>query len=252
MAETAESAAAKEEKREEKGEDGVVVMSPHGEAGDAAQDEEDTIVEVDDAEWQGVLEGVKRCRVVKIGSREEANGSSHVSVRSSLLDDAHVLALCLAPMLKCDSLKHLDLSEIRLTEQGIRAIRQAILVTPSHVEYLALRHNRIGDLGARMLLVDETGDKLNFRGGSHLKTVDLSHNLVTDEGADALAAALPSEHTITLLDLSENHISPDAQSRLLAAAADSGRVIEVTASTTWKDRDICMRVCGSRACTAFF
>lgn len=220
--------------------------------GQPSRDEEDVVVGVEDEQWQAALEGIKRCRVTKVGSRAEANGSSHVSLRSSDLDDEHILALCMAPMLKCDSLVHLDLSEIRLTVQGLRALRQAILVTPSHVEYLALRHNSISDDGLRILLIDEVDPaKLNFRGGAHLKTVDLANNLITDAGADMLAAALPSEHTITLLDLRENHISEGAQKRLQAAASESGRDIEVPAATLWKDRDLCYRACGTRACSFF-
>jgi hypothetical protein len=218
-------------------------------AGERASDEEDTVVDVDLEQWGQLVAAVKANRCAKIGARNDVDGETRFSLRSSTLDDDRIVELCMAPLLMNRTLRYLDLSEVHITALGLKAVRQAILISTAPVEYLALRHNNIDDHGLRVLLIDEVNPKqLNFRARPQadlqcvLATLDLKANLVTDAGAAALADALGSDHTLVSLDLSDNRLTDAGQAALQAAADAVPRKLTVITYTTYRDRT-CMRAC---------
>ena len=143
------------------------------------------------------------------------------------------------------ALEALGLASTRPGDAGVRVLAKALLADdpPPSLRALALRHNNVGDDGARAL-----SDGLRSQGAPPLRALDLGWNAIgtrggrylgdavaanvslaelhlpwnglADRGARALGDALPTNGALASLDLGHNAIG-DAGGRALARGARS-------------------------------
>ncbi|XP_028902948.1 dynein regulatory complex subunit 5 [Ornithorhynchus anatinus] len=108
----------------------------------------------------------------------------------------------------CRTLKVLKLTRSRVTDEKARILVHGLLDHPA-LEELDLSHNLIGDRGARAV-----AKLLNH---SRLRALNLSNNRVRAPGAQALARALAHNTTLTSLNLRLNRIEDEGGQALAHA-----------------------------------
>jgi Leucine-rich repeat (LRR) protein len=201
-----------------------------------------------------VVKGLKT-KLVRIGSRAEQNFTTSISLRSSDLNDDHAkeLSATVTTTLRCP-LRYLDLSDVMLTSVGYRAIKFAVAM--SQIEHLALRHNRINDDDARMLLLDELQKPPTFTFmDSPLQSLDLRFNNITDVAAKVIVDALNNKvkkHHLRNLNLAENHISSIGAELFAKSKQETGHDVEVVVTpapqTSEESNRTCLRRCQAGSC----
>jgi Leucine-rich repeat (LRR) protein len=201
-----------------------------------------------------VVKGLK-IKLVRIGSRVEQNFTTSISLRSSDFNDDHAkeLSATITTTLRCP-LRYLDLSDVMLTSVGYRAIKFAVAM--SQIEHLALRHNKINDEDARMLLLDELQKPPTFTFmDSPLQSLDLRFNNITDVAAKVIVDALNNKvkkHHLRNLNLAENHISSIGAELFAKSKQETGHDVEVVVTPapqpTQESNRSCLRRCQADSC----
>ncbi|KAM5262896.1 dynein regulatory complex subunit 5 [Ctenodactylus gundi] len=126
--------------------------------------------------------------------------------------DCHSLAACLKA---CHTLKTFRLTRSRLDDEKARILISSLLDHPA-LEELDLSHNLIGDQGAR-----GAAKLLNH---SHLRVLNLANNQIRAAGAQSLAHALARNATLLSLDLRLNCIE-DEGGQALAHALEANECL---------------------------
>jgi len=231
----------------------------------AAPTKEETKVEISDDLLNRVIDMLKKRKLVKIGSRADADGTTSISLRSSNFNNKHARKFAEALMRYPSSLRYLDLSDVTMSSEGYRSIRPGmgsqcgctdrsacdlivwiVAIMVSQVEHLALRHNNINDQDAKMLLLDEADpNKFTFR-DSPLRSLDLRYNAIGDVAAAAIVAALNSRHQHHLrnLNLSENHLTAVSQRAFKTSMLEGGHEVVIDSDTAFSPEERgCARNC---------
>eukprot|EP00924_Labyrinthula_sp_SR-Ha-C_P013783 augustus_masked-scaffold_5-processed-gene-13.23-mRNA-1 protein AED:0.31 eAED:0.31 QI:0/-1/0/1/-1/1/1/0/432 len=94
----------------------------------------------------------------------------------------------------------LSFANAKVKDPGALAV-SSILQNHPKLVYLHLWGNQISDLGVEYIAAGLSG-----KGGENLESLILSHNLITEIGADALCCALEKNKKLLFLDLGENKI----------------------------------------------
>lgn len=115
---------------------------------------------------------------------------------------------CLSSTINSSILKHVDLSENDITDEGAKYLAE-MLKTNTNLRRLILSENQIGDNGVNVLATSlETGN-------TSLEVLDLSANRrITDESIDPLVSMIKRTQSLKKLDLRHNNISENGETRL--------------------------------------
>ena len=118
-------------------------------------------------------------------------------VQKSLNDeDVHIVANILC---SSKTTTKLDLSQNRISNNGVESLRKCIKNNKSIVE-LNISRNRISNNGLRTIAI-------SLQGNHTLQKLDISYNNISNDGAIAIAECLKNNNTLQVLNMSYNLVS---------------------------------------------
>ena len=160
----------------------------------------------------------------------------HLSLAHTKMTDFQMITFIDRLMIN-SSLKELDMSDNKISDEGARSSAEVIQVNPT-LQRSSKSHNRIPDSGisaiSGCLKMNSTLCKLNLssnritdRGtqklaeaiqiNTTLQELNISMNKITDEGAKILAESIKVNTTLQELNISKNWISKEGVTRIVEA-----------------------------------
>ena len=155
---------------------------------------------------------------------------SHCSLSSEGIVDAEVLiATSLLFNNNCTNVKDLDISNNRISDVGIFALSDLLMIYP--LQKLNIACNHFSEIGVDAIIE-------SLKQNVSLQELNMSHNKITVEGCNKIAELILVNKTLQHLDISYCGIPEDGAINISKSYTASSKILQTLVISWWDDRVI--------------